>query len=81
MRSFLNRHSYYLLSLLALGGAGLIGGRFGAAAGSAAVAGVGAVLAFTQARLSSRSSFPDWAAVQGAIHSGRPALLFIFADT
>jgi hypothetical protein len=81
VRWYLNRYSYLIFSVLALGGATLLGGRLGGLAGPSAVVGVGAALALAQARLRGASSVRDWPAVQDAIRGGTPSLLFIYSDT
>jgi hypothetical protein len=81
VRWWVNRYSYLIFSALALGGAALVGSRFGGAAGPGAILGAGAALALAQASLRGRSSAPDWRAVQETTRAGLPTLLFIYSDT
>jgi hypothetical protein len=81
VRWLLNRYSYLIFSALALGGATVVGSRLGGPVGPAVVLGVGAALAAAQARLRSGSTLATWSAVQDAIRSGGPSLLFVYSDT
>jgi thiol-disulfide isomerase/thioredoxin len=82
MLSSINRHSYLIVSALAMGVAWILGARAGGLWALVGVAGVGAALALIQRTLRGGSSAVEsWDEVRAATGRGTPVLLFIYSDT
>jgi thiol-disulfide isomerase/thioredoxin len=82
MLSSLNRHSYLIVSAVAMGVAWLLGARAGGVWAIAGVVSVGAALALIQRKLRGGSSAVEtWDEVRAATGHGSPLLLFIYSDT
>ena len=81
-RFTVNRYSYLIATGLAMGGAWVVGSRFGGPAPTLAVAGVGIAMALVQRTLRGGASAVDsWNDVLRQLGHGKPALLFIYSDT
>ena len=82
MLSFVNRYSYLMTSALLMGGAWLLGARFGGIWPTVAVAGTGLGLALIQRRLrGGGSDVAAWDALGVTSGHGLPLLLFLYSDT
>ena len=78
----LNRYSFLITSGLVMGGAWLLGARFGGVWPSLAVAGAGLGLALVQRKLrGGASDLSAWDALGPASEQRQPLLLFLYSDT
>lgn len=82
MRWLVNRYSYLITTGLVMGGAWLLGGRFGGLWRAVTLAGAGLGLALIQRKLrGGASDGTAWDALSPASGPRPPVLLFLYSDT
>lgn len=78
----LNRYSFLITALLAIGGVGAAAMRINRLTAPIAMAGAGLAMVAVQRTLrNGPSSLRSWQQVEQALGGGTPTLLFVYSDT